>query len=244
MSIDYWSKRHFYLYYYTMRTILRFTSKSIILFIAFTVAITLLYRFVPVPITPLMLSRAINNDAPIHYKWTPLEEITNDLPLAVISSEDNLFTSHNGFDFKAIKTAHEDAKKGKKLRGASTISQQTAKNVFLWHGRSWLRKGLEAYFTILIEFFWGKERIMEVYLNCIEMGNGIYGAAAVAQHHFKKEPSELTRKECALIAATLPNPRRYSSAKPSKYMLKRQKEILRLMKLINNVEYDNKEKKK
>ena len=202
-----------------------------------SIAITILYKYIPIPATPLMVSRYIFEDTPINYKWTPLEDITPNLALAVVASEDNLFTTHNGFDFEQIRIAREEARKGKRQRGASTISQQTAKNIFLWNGRSWLRKGLEAYFTLLIEIIWGKERIMEVYLNCIEMGNGIYGAAAVAEEHFKKQPSKLTRAECALIAATLPNPRRYSSKKPSKYMLNRQKSILRNMKNIGSVKY-------
>ncbi len=184
-----------------------------------------------------MIIRHIQDDAPIHYDWTSLETINPELTLAVVASEDNLFTKHNGFDFEAIKLAHEEAKKGKRLRGASTISQQTAKNVFLWNGRSWFRKGLEVYFTALIEVFWGKERIMEVYLNCIEMGNGIYGAKAVAKHHFKKTPDKLTRAECALIAATLPNPRKFNSAKPSKYIKNREKTILKFMKNIGKVEF-------
>lgn len=209
----------------------------IVLFIASIVWVTL-YRFIPIPATPLMLTRYIKENTPINYTWKPLNKISPHLPLAVVSSEDNLFTEHNGFDLDAIKQARRDAEKGKRLRGASTISQQTAKNVFLWNGRSWLRKGLEAYFTILIEFIWGKERIMEVYLNCIEMGNGIYGAQAVAEHHFKTDASELTQQQCALIAATLPNPRKFSSAKPSKYILKRQQQILRLMRLIGDVEYN------
>lgn len=221
-----------------MKRLLRIFLKSVLtLFIVSTLWV-ILYRFIPVPITPLMVTRSIIDDAPIHYTWQPLEKISKHLPLAVVSSEDNLFTQHNGFDFKAIKQASEDAKKGKRLRGASTISQQTAKNVFLWNGRSWIRKGLEAYFTVLIELIWGKERIMEVYLNCIEMGNGIYGASAVAEHHFNSDASNLTREQCALIAATLPNPRKYNSAKPSKYMLRRQKEILHLMRLIGKVEYE------
>ena len=203
-----------------------------------SIAIVILYKYIPIPVTPLMLERRISEGSPINYRWTPIDKITTNLPLAVVASEDNLFTTHNGFDFEQIKIAREEAEKGKKLRGASTISQQTAKNVFLWNGRSWLRKGLEAYFTVLIELIWGKERIMEVYLNCIEMGNGIYGAAAVAKHHFKTTPAKLTRAQCALIAATLPNPRRFSSKKPSKYMLQRQKAILKNMKNIWKVEYD------
>lgn len=227
-----------------MKRVFRFILKATFTFIVLSIIWVVIYRFVPIPGTLLMLSRNINDDAPIHYDWQPLENISPHLALAVVSSEDNLFTQHNGFDIKAIKQAQEEAKKGKRLRGASTISQQTAKNVFLWNGRSWIRKGLEAYFTVLIEFIWGKERIMEVYLNCIEMGNGIYGASAVAKHHFGTSADKLTKSQCALIAATLPNPRKYNSAKPSKYMLKRQSDILKLMRLIGKVDYNDNEYKK
>ena len=227
-----------------MKKVFSLILKTAITFIVISIIWVIVYRFVPIPGTLLMLSRNINDNAPIHYDWQPLENITPHLALAVVSSEDNLFTQHNGFDLDAIKLAQEEAKKGKKLRGASTISQQTAKNVFLWNGRSWVRKGLEAYFTVLIELIWGKERIMEVYLNCIEMGNGIYGASAVAKHHFGTSADKLTKSQCALIAATLPNPRKYNSAKPSKYMLKRQSDILKLMKYIGKVDYNNTTDKK
>lgn len=216
---------------------LRILTKTIITLLIASIAWVVVYKYIPIPGTPLMLIRKIQDNAPIHYNWQPIEKISPHLPLAVVSSEDNLFTQHNGFDFKAIEQARHDAQNGKRLRGASTISQQTAKNVFLWNGRSWLRKGLEAYYTMLIELIWGKERIMEVYLNCIEMGNGIYGASAVAQHHFDKKASQLSRNECALIAASLPNPRKMNSSRPSKYMYKRQKAILRLMRLIGEVKY-------
>ena len=188
----------------------------------------------PVYITPLMITRSIENDDEMQHKWVPIEEISENMALAVVSSEDNLFMSHSGFDFDQIQKAIEEAEKTGRQRGASTISQQTAKNVFLWNGRSWVRKGLEAYFTVLIELIWGKERIMEVYLNSIEMGPGIYGAEAVAQAHFGKSASKLTRREAALIAATLPNPLKYSSKNPSKYMRKRQRQITRLMGLVEN----------
>lgn len=172
------------------------------------------------------------------HKWVPLDKISKYLPQAVVASEDNLFIDHSGFDFKQISKAQEDAeKKGKRLRGASTISQQTAKNVFLWQGRSFIRKGLEAYYTILIELFWGKERIMEVYLNSIEMGENIYGAEAVAQKHFNKSADKLTAEQCALIAATLPNPKRFNSAKPSAYIQKRKYKILSLMKKLEPVDF-------
>lgn len=221
-----------------MKKAIKLLSITILVLFLSSIVMVFLYKFIPIPTTPLMLSRYLFDDTPISYHWTPLKKITPNLALAVVASEDNLFTTHNGFDFEQIKIARENAQKGKKLRGASTISQQTAKNVFLWNGRSWIRKGLEAYFTILIELIWGKERIMEVYLNCIEMGEGIYGAAAVAEKNFKKTPDRLTRQECALIAATLPNPRRFSSKHPSKYILKRQKTILRYMKNIEKVEYE------
>lgn len=221
-----------------MKRVLHLIFKTLIAFLVLSIIWVVIYKYIPIPGTPLMLNRYINDDAPIHYNWQPIEKISPHLALAVVSSEDNLFTTHNGFDIKAIKQAQEEAKQGKRLRGASTISQQTAKNVFLWNGRSWVRKGLEAYFTVLIEFIWGKERIMEVYLNCIEMGNGIYGASAVAKHHFNTTADKLTKKQCALIAATLPNPRKYSSAKPSKYMQKRQADILKLMKYIGKVDYN------
>lgn len=168
----------------------------------------------------------------LKHKWIPFDEISNNLPLAVIASEDNRFATHNGFDFVEIQKAMKENEKRRKKRGASTISQQTAKNVFLWPQSSWIRKGLEVYFTVLIEFFWSKERIMEVYLNSIEMGKGIYGAQAVAKYKFNTTAKKLTAGQCALIAATLPNPIRFNSAKPSPYILKRQKQILRLMKLI------------
>lgn len=192
------------------------------------------YRLVPVYFTPLMGIRLYEQwraDKPLKlsHTWVPLSQISHHLPQAVVASEDNLFMDHHGFDIEQIQQARIEAEKGGRVRGASTISQQTAKNVFLWPGKSYVRKGLEAYFTLLIEWIWGKERIMEVYLNSIEMGEGIYGAQAVAQAHFKKEAYQLERSEAALIAATLPNPRRFNSAKPSAYMKKRQAKILSLM---------------
>ena len=167
----------------------------------------------------------------LHHHWVSFDDMSIYMPVAVIASEDQRFLEHHGFDYKAIQQAAEsNLKGGKRLRGGSTISQQTAKNVFLWPGRSWLRKGLEAYFTFLIEMTWSKKRIMEVYLNSIEMGNGIYGVDAVAREHFNTSAKDLSRSQCALIAATLPNPRRYSSAYPSSYMLKRQRQIQVQMK--------------
>lgn len=215
-----------------VKKIAKYIFRLLLTLFIITILWVAVYAFVPVPGTPLMLARYFGEDVPINHTWTPLEEITPDMQLAVIAAEDNRFVLHNGFDWEEIEKARKEAEKGKKLRGASTISQQTAKNVFLWHGRSWVRKGLEAYFTTLIEFMWGKERIMEVYLNSIETGEGLYGIHAVAEANFGKKPGELTREECALIAATLPNPRRYSSKKPSRYIQKRKKAIMKNMNYI------------
>ena len=168
----------------------------------------------------------------IHHKWVSLDSISPYLPVAVMASEDQNFLHHHGFDFNAIQNAAIQRIEGGRRLGGSTISQQTAKNVFLWPTSSWVRKGLEAYFTVLIEFFWSKERIMEVYLNSIEMGPNIYGAEAVAQRHFGCSANQLRRSDCALVAATLPNPIRFSSLSPSKYMRKRQQQIQREMRLI------------
>lgn len=209
--------------------IFKWLFKLVVAFVILSVSWVLVYRFVPVSATPLMYIRKISEGININHEWTPIESIAPDMQLAAIAAEDSYFMQHRGFDWEQIEKAQDDAKKGKKLRGASTISQQTAKNVFLWNGRSWIRKGLEAYFTMLIELFWSKERIMEVYLNSIEMGEGLYGIAAVAKANFNKTPANLTRKECALIAATLPNPRKFSSKKPSKYTRKRQAAIIKNM---------------
>ena len=160
--------------------------------------------------------------------WVNLKNISASLPLAVITSEDQKFEEHFGFDLEAIKKAekYNERHKGKKVKGASTISQQTAKNVFLGPSRSWVRKGFEVYFTFLIEIFWSKERIMEVYLNEIEMGDGIYGVEAAAQNYFHKPAKQINNSEAALIAACLPNPRKWSPAKPTAYILRKKNWIL------------------
>ena len=208
-------------------------------FFASTILSVAVLRWVPVWFTPLMFIRlaqqsGAGEELTLHHHWVPLEEITPSLSTAVMASEDARFLEHHGFDYKAIEhAAMRNMKHPEKRKlGASTISQQTAKNVFLWPGRSWVRKGFEVYFTVLIELMWSKERIMEVYLNSIEMGDGIYGADAVAEWHFNTTASKLTKAQCALIAASLPNPRRFNSAKPSSYMLKRQSRILHEMKFV------------
>ncbi len=212
----------------------RWIGQAVLILFCSSLLAVVAYRYVPVYYTPLMFIRAFEQvrageAVKVNHDWVPLSRIAQPLVQAVVASEDNLFPQHNGFDMDQIQKAMEEAEKGIRVRGGSTISQQTAKNVFLWPGKNYIRKGLEAYFTLLIEWIWGKERIMEVYLNSIEMGKGIYGAEAVARAHFGKQAFELTRQDAALIAATLPNPVRYNSAHPSPYVLKRQGQILSLM---------------
>lgn len=215
-------------------------------FIVLTVLWVLILKWVPVWLTPLMISRSIeyinDKDFHTHKKWRSYERISPELAKAVIAGEDNLFAEHNGFDWKEIRKAIDDHKtKGKKLRGASTISQQTAKNVFLFPSKSFVRKAFEAYFTLLIECIWGKERIMEVYLNIAEMGKGVYGAEAAAEKIFGKPASELTRREASLIAACLPNPVQRQAGKPSAYVLKRAEQIRILIPKIDYPEWINHE---
>jgi monofunctional biosynthetic peptidoglycan transglycosylase len=223
--------------------VIRFIKKTlkwiVVAFFASTILSVVALRFVPVFFTPLMFIRCYQQvsegkELKLEHHWVAFNEISPHMPVAVMASEDAKFLKHHGFDYEAIEHA---AKRNmehpeKRKLGASTISQQTAKNVFLWPGRSWVRKGFEVYFTALIELLWPKERIMEVYLNSIETGDGIYGVDAVAEAHFGTDALHLTKAQCALIAATLPNPRKFSSKHPSAYMLKRQARILREMKFV------------
>lgn len=211
-------------------------------FLGLSILTVIVFKWVPIPITPLMITRAIENkidgnDAVLSHDWVPLEEISSNLQKAVIASEDGNFLKHNGFDFAAMQKAFKNNQKGKRLKGGSTISQQTAKNVFLWQGRSYLRKGLEAYFTVLIELIWGKERIMEVYLNSIEMGNGVYGAQEAARVWYRTSAANLTKREAAGIAAILPNPRKYKASNSSGYIERRKDRIMRNMRHIGKIEY-------
>lgn len=203
----------------------------------FSIFMVVVYKWVPVPFTPLMVIRYFENpDEDIKHDWVPMEEISSNLKVAVIASEDQNFPNHNGFDYEAIKEAMEDNKKGRRVRGASTISQQTAKNVFLWPQRSWFRKGLEVYFTFWIELLWSKERILEVYLNSIEMGRGVYGAEAAAQTWYGKSAAKLSAYEAAGIAAVLPNPRQYKASPASNYIQGRQAWIVRQMRNLGKIE--------
>ena len=225
-----------------LRAIIRWT---VVAFLGSTILAVVALRFLPVYFTPLMFIRCYEQmtegkSLKMKHHWVPLNKISPSLPMAVMASEDAKFLKHHGFDYQAIEHAAERNRKHPEKRklGASTISQQTAKNVFLWPGRSWVRKGFEVYFTALIELMWPKERIMEVYLNSIEMGDGIYGADAVAEEHFGTDALSLTKAQCALIAATLPNPRKFSSKNPSGYMLKRQARIMREMKYVDMLKKD------
>jgi monofunctional biosynthetic peptidoglycan transglycosylase len=201
-----------------------------------SVMLVAVFRWLPVPVTPLMMFRIEENlfdgrPVAIRYHWVPRSEISDKMENAVIASEDWKFYEHNGFDWPAIEKALKHNARGGHIRGASTISQQTAKNVFLWPSRSWIRKGLEAYFTVLIETMWPKDRIMETYLNVVELGDGIYGVGAASDVYFHKKPAKLTSSEAALLAAVLPNPRRFQVAHPSPYIRFRQTMIRRRMPL-------------
>jgi monofunctional biosynthetic peptidoglycan transglycosylase len=197
---------------------------ALLIGVGLPLVVVLIYRVVPVPLTPLMVSRAMDGRG-IDHRWKPLSEISPNLVRAVVAAEDSHFCEHMGFDIEAMQKAYLNNQKGGRVRGGSTISQQTAKNVFLWEGRSYLRKGLEAYFTVLIEAGWGKRRIMEVYLNSIEWGPGIYGAEAAAQRIFKKPARNLTVTQAARLAAILPSPLKWKAGKPGPYVARRSRRI-------------------
>jgi monofunctional biosynthetic peptidoglycan transglycosylase len=225
-----------------LKKITRLLFKILVWFVGISLFSVVVFKFVPVPFTPLMVSRALENkfagkEMYCNHDWVPLEKISKNLQKAVIASEDGTFLAHHGFDFTAMKKALKNNQKGRKIKGGSTISQQTAKNVFLWQGRSYIRKGFEAYFTVLIELVWGKERIMEVYLNSIEMGNGVYGAQAAAEYWYRKDASNLSAREAAGIAAILPNPRKYKASNSTTYINKRKDKIMRVMRHIGKLEY-------
>lgn len=225
-----------------IKKILNLIKKTLLWFFAISILSVIIFKWVPVPITPLMVIRVVeskfeDSETIFSHDWEPLENISPNLQKAVIASEDGNFLKHSGFDFDAMQKAFKNNKKGKRIKGGSTISQQTAKNVFLWQGRSYLRKGLEAYFTVLIELIWGKERIMEVYLNSIEMGNGVYGAKEAATHWYSTTAKDLTPQQAAGIAAILPNPRKFKASNSSSYINRRKAKIQRVMRQIGKIEY-------
>jgi len=225
---------------FTIKKISRWIGKFMLWFFAITIVWVLLYKFINPPITFLMVERgferkADDKDWKINKKWKDFDGLSTNLKKATIAGEDATFMSHHGFDFKAMEKAYSKNQKGKKIRGGSTISQQTAKNVFLWPGRSYIRKGFEVYFTFLIETLWSKKRILEVYLNVIEMGDGIYGAETASQTYFNKSANELTKAQSALIVAVLPNPIKWSPAKPTAYIYHKQYLILRNIKNLESL---------
>jgi monofunctional glycosyltransferase len=208
-----------------LRRLLRNIALALfIILVAGPVVAVILFRFVPPPITPLMVIRAVEGKG-LDHRWRPIDEVAPALPRALIAAEDARFCEHHGFDFNALQKAYANNEAGKKIRGGSTISQQTAKNVFLWPGRSYVRKGLEAWFTVLIEIGWGKKRIMEVYLNSIEFGPGIYGAESASRRYFGVGADKLTQTQASRLAAILPSPLKWRVIKPGKYVAKRTKKI-------------------
>ncbi|MDO6759639.1 monofunctional biosynthetic peptidoglycan transglycosylase [Tamlana sp. 2_MG-2023] len=226
-----------------MKGLLRFLLKICFWFVVLSLGLVLLFKWVPVPFTPLMAIRYFEKDSKkiLKHDWVSMDAISKNLQLAVICSEDQNFLKHNGFDYKAIEKAITSNNKGKRLKGGSTISQQTAKNVFLWPDRSWVRKGFEAYFTFLIELCWSKERTLEVYLNSIEMGNGIYGAEAASQYWFKKPAKNLTKYEAAAIAAILPSPRKYKASPATAYIQSRKAWIVKQMSYFGTLKFEKKD---
>ena len=228
------------------RRIWRIFRNSVIVFFVVSIVWVLIDWFTPVIVTPLMVMRSVESvlqgKMPKNSKtWVSIDDISPNMVQAVVTSEDNLFLSHHGFSFEAMTKAFEHNQKAKRIRGGSTISQQTAKNVFLFPQRSYIRKGLEAYFTVLMELSWSKKRIMEVYLNVIEMGDGIYGVEAAAQEYFGVHASQLSRSQAAAIAACLPNPRRFNAGHPSGYIQRRKAHIMSLMDKVGQVNFGNTE---
>ncbi len=220
-----------------MQKIFGFIKRLCAWFFILSVLLVILYRFIPVPFTPLMVARALENirqgkELEFSHDWVSIGNISPNMQKAVIASEDAAFLSHHGFDFSAMQKAYKNNAKGKRIKGGSTISQQTAKNVFLWQGRSYVRKAFEAYFTVLIELFWPKKRIMEVYLNSIEMGNNVYGVEAAAHHWYQVEAYQLTKQQAAGIAAILPNPRKFKAKNSSGFIERRKNRILRYMRYV------------
>ena len=224
------------------RRIWQYTYRTILILWLLSIVHVVALKYIPVYFTPLMVLRScqsiFDGKAPRNDKtWMPIEQISHNLVVACIASEDNLFLKHNGFSERAIRQALIERLEGKRIRGGSTISQQTAKNVFTFCSRTWFRKGIETYYTILIELIWGKERIMEVYLNVVELGDGIYGVEAASRHYWGIPANKLSKSQSVLMAAALPNPLHYSITRPGPYMQKRQKQILDLMPKMGKIEF-------
>lgn len=211
--------------------------------VLFTVVQVAVLRFVDPPFSTFMAIRQFEAwgsrdwSFRVAHDWRDLDQVSANLPLALVASEDQAFAEHDGFDLKAIEKARKANARGRKLRGGSTISQQTAKNLFLWGGRSWLRKGIEAWYTVLIEAMWPKRRILEMYTNFAEFGDGVYGAQAAARTYFRKDAARLAAGEAARLAAVLPNPKRYSASRPGPYVQRRTRAIQRQMRYIGGAAY-------
>ena len=203
----------------------RFALAAVLGWIALTVLLVLPWRWIAPPTTAFMLRERIAGEGTIHYQWVRWDDISPHLPIAAVAAEDQKFPGHFGFDFDSIADAMEEKRRGGRLRGASTISQQVAKNLYLWPGQNLVRKGLEAYFTVAIELLWPKRRILEVYLNVAEFGPGVYGVLAASRHAYRREPGDLTPRQAATLIAVLPSPRRMSAASPSEYVRRRTREI-------------------
>ncbi|SFN09179.1 monofunctional biosynthetic peptidoglycan transglycosylase [Dokdonella immobilis] len=223
--------------------LLRWTAGLVLGWIALTLLMVATLRFVPPLSSAVMLGRQLDarldgqKDFRLRYHWTPISKVSANLPIALVAAEDQKFPSHHGFDVDAIQDALADADDGARLRGASTISQQVAKNLFLWNGRSFVRKGLEAYFTVLIELLWPKQRIIEVYLNIAEFGDGTYGAAAASERFFRVAPAQLNSHQAALLAAVLPSPRKLHVDRPSPYVQRRADWIERQVRQLGGSAY-------
>lgn len=222
--------------------LIKFTTRLLIFVSAFFFLLTLLFKVVPIPFSAYMAQQALSHWAQaesytIKYQWVSLDKIAWQMQLAAIAAEDQRFDTHLGVDWQAIETALKQNEKAKKPRGASTISQQTVKNLYLWHGSSWLRKGIELPLTFMVEAVWDKKRVLEVYLNIAEFGNGIFGVEAAAQHFFHKPASRLTQNEAALLAASLPNPLIFKVDKPSAFMRQKQQWIIRQMNNLGGERY-------
>ena len=225
-----------------IKSILKAALKFILLILILSVVVVFLLRWINPVTSSIMIQRQISalfegDFRFISYKWVSYDNVSPELPIAIVAAEDQNFPNHFGFDFDQIEKALEQHNRGKRLRGASTITQQVAKNLFLWEGKSFIRKGIEAYFTVLIELLWNKKRILEVHLNIAEMGDLIFGAGIASLINFRKTPDKLTRSQAALLTATLPNPKRYSASRPSNYVLRRQAWIIRQVNSLGGKNY-------
>jgi monofunctional glycosyltransferase len=224
------------------KTFVTILKKIVYYFFLLSIGSVVVFKFLPIPFTLTMIDAKVNSifegrDSEIFYAWRSYSNTSREMHLAAVAAEDQLFPQHFGFDLKAMQNAFKHNLKGKKVRGASTISQQVAKNVFLWQTRSFIRKGLEVYFTFLIEVIWGKQRILEVYVNVAEMGENIFGAEAASQRYFSKPAKQLTRTEAAKLAAVLPSPKKWSVTKPGPYVSRRVPKITRQMRALGGTSY-------